>query len=268
MKSVFEYQNYKKYLNDYISTQPKKGRGLKRKWAEMAGCQVAYISHVLVRDYNFSAEQLEAISRNLGLNKDEQEFLLLLLNYDRAGTQSLKIFYKSLITERREKYSILRARVNIKENLTLEDQAIYYSKWYYSAIHIILTIPTYRSAEKIADYFDIPLSLVREVLNFLTLKKLIKAVGGEYLVSGPFLHIEKKSPLINQHHSNWRAQALRSLAIEGEQDLHFSSCFSISSDDKMKLRAMITRQIQESAELIRPSKEEALMALCIDLFEL
>ena len=267
MKSVFEYENYKKYLNDYIKNQPKNGRGLKRRWAEIAGCQVAYISHVLDQEYNFGAEQLESISKSLGHSLQEQEFLLLLLSYQRAGTHSLSSFYKSLIQERKEKYSTLRERMKIKENLTIKDQAIYYSKWYYSAIHIILTIPEYRNADKIASHLGLPLNIVRAALTFLIEKGLVSLNKEQYKVSGPFLHIEKNSPLINQHHYNWRTQSLKSLAVEKENDLHFSSCFSISKDDMNKLKLMVTRHIQESAEVIRPSKEEKLMALCIDLFE-
>jgi uncharacterized protein (TIGR02147 family) len=267
MKSVYEYSNYKKYLNEYIRSQPKNGRGIKRKWAEIAGCQVAYVSHVLVGEYNFSSEQAEAISKSLGLSLDEQEFVILLLQLERAGTQSLKDFYSKIIIEKREKHSTLRARMSIKENLTLEDQAIYYSKWYYSAIHMILTIAEYRTPESISEYFDLPLSLVRDVLRFLLEKNFVGFQKKNYNVTGPFLHIGKDSPLINQHHYNWRTQALKSLAVEKESDLHFASCFSISKEDMAKLKSMITRHIQESAEMIKPSKEEKLMALCIDLFE-
>lgn len=267
MKSVFEYKNYKKYLNDYILSQPKGGRGLKRKWAEIAGCQVAYVSHVLAGSYNFSCEQVEAISKFLGHSRDETELLLLLVQYERAGTQSLRSFFQKSIDEKKEKYNLIRHRMKIKETLDREDQTIYYSKWYYSAIHMILTIPEYREPEKIAAYLSMPLSLVREVLEFLRSRNLVRFEKGSYSLVGNFLHLENDSPLISQHHTNWRLKALQSLESAREYDMHFSSCFSISREDMGKIKSMIARHIQESAELIKPSREESLMALCIDLFE-
>jgi len=267
IKSIFEYKNYKKYLNDYILSQPKGGRGLKKKWAEIAGCQVAYISHVLAGEYDFSCEQVEAISKSLGHSRDESELLILLVQLERAGTHSLKSFFQKSIEEKKEKYALLRNRMKIKETLDREDQMIYYSKWYYSAVHMILTIPNYRTPEKIASYLKMPLSLAREALDFLQSRNLVKFEKGLYSVSGSFLHLENDSPLISQHHTNWRMKALQSLELSHENDLHFSSCFSISKEDMGKIKAMISRHIQESAELIKPSKEENLMALCIDLFE-
>lgn len=267
IKSVFEYENYKKYLNDYIESQPKGGRGLKKKWAEIAGCQVAYISHVLAGSYDFSCEQVEAISKALGHSRDEIELLILLVQLERAGTHSLKSFFQKSIEEKKEKYALLRNRMKIKETLDREDQMIYYSKWYYSAVHMILTIPEFRTPEKIAAYLSLPLNLTREALSFLQSRDLAQLEKGQYTIKGPFLHLENDSPFISQHHTNWRMKSLQSLELAHENDLHFSSCFSISKDDMVKIKTMVSRHIQESAELIKPSKEERLMALCIDLFE-
>lgn len=267
MKSVFEFKDYKKYLNDFIFQAPNKGWGLKRKFAEAAQCQVAYVSHVLTGRHDFSLEQLDAIAHFIGLSKDEAEFLLLLLQWERAGTQSLKKYFSQQIEHKKEKYFQLKDRMKIKERLSREDQMIYYSKWYYSAIHMALTIPEVQTAEKISSYLNLPLSLVRDVLDFLSSAQLIQKTNEKYSTTGRFLHLEKDSPLISQHHTNWRMRAIESLNLEKNQDLHFSSCFTISESDLEKLRLMAAQFIETSADLIKPSKEEKLVAISFDVFE-
>lgn len=268
MKVIFEYDGYKNYITDYIKSRPKNGYGLKQAFANAAGCQVAYISHVLNGDNHLSNEQAEAIGRFMGLNEEELEFLLLLVNKERAGTTSLKKLYSKIMAEKCEAYSNLKNRMKIKEALTVEDQAIYYSKWYYSAIHMLVTIPEYRTPEKICAYLNLPLKNVRQVLEFLTARSVLALVKNEYVVKGSFLHLEKSSPLLNNHHQNWRNRAINSLANEKEFDLHFSSCFTLSEKDIKKIRTMISTYIEEISDVVKPSKEERLCALNIDYFEI
>ena len=55
-KTLFDYNNYKKYINERIDSSPSKGRGLKQKMAEFLNCQTAFVSQVLNKDPNFSLE--------------------------------------------------------------------------------------------------------------------------------------------------------------------------------------------------------------------
>ena len=267
MKTVYEYKDYKKFLNDYIDGQLKGGRGVRRQFAEACGCQVAYVSHVLSGRYDFSAEQIEAIARHIGLNRDEAEFLVLLVEQARAGTHHLKQFFQRMLSERLEKHQLLKNRVKISESLSLEDRTIYYSKWIYSAVHMIVTIPAYRTTQKIADYLNLPSVIVRETLDFLEQRGLVEQELGSYKVKGMFLYLDRNSVHISQHHTNWRLEAIKSLVVEKENDLHFSSCFTLSQQDAIKLKSLLSRCVEDSMDLVRPSKEEALFVLGIDLFE-
>lgn len=267
-KPIFEYKDYKKFLCDYIELQPKGGRGLRRKMAEAAGCQIAYISHVLNDRNEFSIEQAESISRFIGFSRDEAEYFVLLVEHARAGTQSLKSFFQKMLDEKKEKFMLLKTRVNISNTLSREDQAMYYSSWIYGGIHMILTIPGYATSDKIAQYLSLPLATVREVLEFLQTRGLIESQKGQYRVKGPFLHLEKDSPLINHHHTIWRMRAIQALAIERQNDIHYASCFTVSEEDAQKLRSVLSETIAQMTEVIKPSKEERLYSFCLDLFEI
>jgi uncharacterized protein (TIGR02147 family) len=266
-KTLFEYSNYKHFLNDTVESQPNGGRGFKRKIALAAGCQPAYVSHVLSGEYDFSCEQGEAISRFLGHTREETEYFILLVNYARAGTHHLKQFFQKTLNSKAEHYLALKNRVKIAQTLTREDHSQYYSHWHYSAIHMLTTIPNYGTAEKIAAHFSLPISLVREVLEFLKSRRLVENDRGQFKPTETFLHLDSDSPLISRHHTNWRLQAIAHMAAPRENDLHYSSCFSVSAEDARKLRQMMGQFLEEATRVIKPSKEEKLYSLCLDLFE-
>lgn len=267
MKSIFEYNYYKKFINDYIKAQPKRGYGLKRAFADAAGCQVGYISQIFNGENHLSGEQAESIARFIGLNESELDYFLTLILKDRAGSVQLKNFYLNALKEKQESHANLRNRMKITESLSIEDQAIYYSKWYFGAIHMLVTIPEYRTSDAIASYLNLPIKKVREAIDFLTSRSFLVLEKNEYIVKSPFLHLEKGSPLLISHHTNWRVQAIQSIANEREFDIHFSSCITLSDEDIKKIRTKISNYIEELSILIKPSKEERIYCLNVDFFE-
>jgi uncharacterized protein (TIGR02147 family) len=267
MTSVYEASDYRSYLLGYLRAQPKKGRGLRGQWAEAAGCQVAYVSHVLGGTNDFSLEQAEAISRQIGHSKEEQEYFVLLVQKARSGTNQLRQFFQNMLNEKLAHHHNIRHRMKIKETLKIADQAIYYSKWYYAAIHILLTIPEYRTATAISQYFAIPLAETKEYLEFLETRQLIELKSGHYSVRGAFLHISKDSPLFFHQQISWRQRAIDSVYKNRPDEVHFASCFSLSAKDVDRIKALLSQTIETSTEIIKPSKEERLYSICLDFFE-
>jgi uncharacterized protein (TIGR02147 family) len=268
MKSIYYFKDYKKFLLTYLEYQPQKGRGLRGKWAAAANCQPAYISNVLGSTPHFNLEQAEAISTNLGHSVEETEYFLLLIERARAGTPSLKQFFQKIIEQRQQHHHSLRNRVQIQSVLRLEDQAVYYSKWQFAAVHMILTIPEYQSVESIANYFALSLPEVKVVLNFLSSRHLIEETAtGRFKVLDAFLHIDSASPLFMHQQVIWRHKSIESIYRDNPSDLHFASCFSISFKDLERIKDLLGQAIQDTAQIIKPSKEEKLFSICLDFFE-
>lgn len=266
--SVFDFEKTIDFLKAMIKAQPKNGHGVRSQWAEVMGCQAAYVSHVLNGLYELSVEQGEKLSRHLALNKDETEYFLLLIQKDRAGTNSLKLFFKKLMQEKLEQRENIRNRMKIQNDLSLEDQAIYYSKWLYSAVHIILTIPQFQnSPDLIAEYFNEDLLVIRQILDFLESRQLIVLKQGKYSVENNFLFINKESPLFSHQQNFWRQKAIESIYKNDKNDIHFASIFTISESDIQKIKKILLKSIEETTEIIKPSKEEKLYAICMDFFE-
>lgn len=265
---IFDFQDYRPFLLAFLKAQPKKGHGIRSHWAQAMGCQIAFVSHILKGLYDLSVEQAEALSRHLALSKEERDYFILLVQKNRAGTHQLKSYYHEMVLEKLRHRDQIRNRMQIKEQLTLEDQNIFYSSWVYSAVHILLTIPKFqKSAEKIADYFSLPLSKIREVLEFLETIKLIKLEKGQYQVTNNYLFINKDSPLFAHQQIFWRQKAIEAIYHNNPEEIHFASIFSVSEKDIKKIKDILLKSIEDSTELIKPSKEEKLYSICMDFYE-
>ena len=122
--SVFDYADYKRYLGEVDDGRP---RGFRKALAQATHCQTAYISHVLNGLGHFNLEQAEAAARFLELGREEIRYFLVLVEHNRAGTDSLRRVLGEQLEEMRERHLSLQKRVGIQATLSRENQAIYYS---------------------------------------------------------------------------------------------------------------------------------------------
>ncbi|OFZ56347.1 MAG: hypothetical protein A2428_07725 [Bdellovibrionales bacterium RIFOXYC1_FULL_54_43] len=266
-KTIYEYKSYKRYLIDLISAQPKRGRGFRTSLAEAASCQMAYISQVLGGERHFTYEQAEGINAFLGHSEDEARMFLLLVSYERAGTSALRTRYEKEMNREVQRNLTLKERFKAKEILSRELQATYYSSWYYAAVHIALTIPSLRTKEALARNFELRLPTVVKVLEFLTSVGLAEHRGNEYFPGLANIYVGNDSPLITQHHTNWRMRAIASLDPHNVWDLHYSAVVSIPKADFDKLKALFVKTIEEARRHWTEAKnEDQLCAVSVDWF--
>jgi hypothetical protein len=69
----------------------------------------------------------------------------------------------------RENRLLLANRLKISQALGEKDQVIYYSSWYYAAIHALASIPGFKSSSEISKYLQLDLKKVQEAIEFLIL---------------------------------------------------------------------------------------------------
>ncbi len=267
-ETIYHYRDYKKYLNDLIDSYPNGGRGVKKTLGEAINCQSAFITHVLSGSNHFSPEQTVACSQFFGLTSDETEFLLLMVNQNRAGTEVLRKFYDKLIKQRVKTNHQLKDRLNIKSEFSNEDLAIYYSSWKYSAVHTLISIPEFQTSQQVAKRLRLSNKTVNSILEFLcTMGILDKKQNGLYQVINE-LHLDLNSPFTIQHHTSWRIQTIERYNQKKEESIHYSLAFSCSKKDMLELKKKIHQCIVDCNALIPPSPEETAGAFCVDFFEL
>ena len=261
--NTFSYNNYKDLLNALVSSHP---RGTKRQLAAFCKCQESYMSSVLNGSTHLNNEQIEAACRYFRLTDAECQFVLLLLQENRSSTPQLKAQLTKMLEKHRKEHERLQDVLEIKKTLAAEDQARYYSNWYYAAVHMLLLIKDYRRADKIAKKLGLSVSLAMEILEFLVSIGAAAKNLDTYSANQSQLHLDGSSPFILNHHRNWRLKTIQSLEIKQEQDLHYSGVVTISKDDFQKVRDIISSSLKKSVEVIRKSNDEELAAICIDLY--
>ncbi len=266
--SIFEYQDYKKYLRDLIRKSPLWRRGGRLKLAEAMGCGAGYVTQVLNKDANLSLEQAEKLCRVIGLSSNEVNYFLLLVNSARAGSAQLRNIFREQIDR------IISQRVNLKDKikpeeiLSQESQAVYYSSWQYAAIHMLCTIPSFEMREAISERLAVPKEKISEILDFLESVGLIERSKGQTSVTSKRIFVDKDSVFNYRHHVNFRQLAMSNLDKFDKTDFHYSGAHSLSLQDSAKIIEIIRESIFKSRQLIKDSPEEDLFGFNIDFFKL
>ncbi len=266
--NVFDFTAYKTYLIAAIDAEREIRKGAQSRLAEHLGCQSAYLSMVQKDRADLSVEQAAAVNIFFHHNERESHYFLLLVQKERAGTSVLKKYFDRQIEDVLSENSTLTKRLVYSQILSEEHCAIFYSAWYYTAIHLALTVPSLRRREAICQYLRLPQETVNHVLEFLLGSGLATQDGGEYFVGPTRIHLGKDSPFINPSHSNWRLQAVQTLQRPIQDNFHYSSVVSASAKDMPKIREIMIRAIESIRAVVKESPEEDLLCYNFDLFSL
>lgn len=268
-KNVFNFSDYKSYLSYIEDTRRSFERGFRTRLASSIGCQSGFVSNVLNGDAHFSSEQITGISKFLSLKPNEQKYLYTLLQFARAGTPELKSFIQKELDLLREEYLNIKKRVGDSKALSESDQAVYYSSWHYTAVHLLTTIPGFKTSQKISEGLGLTEAVVKKILLFLVQTGiLVEKKNGELEAGNVLIHLNRESPHIRQHHTNWRIAAIQSLSNDNQSDLHYSTISTLSKSDAEKLKAEMVRLIESYVETVKPSKEEEMVGFTLDFFKL
>lgn len=264
---IYNFTDYRLYIKSKIYNGERARRGELSALANFIPCQTSYLSRVLSGEADLSLEQADRAGQYLGLSQDENSFFLLLVQYSRAGTQSLRSHFKRNISIAQEERLSLHKRVGVRQVLRAEDQATYYSLWYYAAIHVMSGIPAMQTKGAMSQELGLPESRVAEILEFLISTNLVKeAADGKFVTGEGKIHLKKDSKMILRHHSNWRTQAIRSMEKNLESGIHYSVLLNTSKKDAEILRGMIAKFIEEFMKVVHPSADEEMNCLVIDFF--
>jgi uncharacterized protein (TIGR02147 family) len=268
MKSVFDFKDYKAFFRNFEQSRKSFERGFRSKLAEFIGCQSGYISHVFNGNAHLSLEQGYKAAVFLSLEERERKYLLLMIESARAGTKELRSHFEEELISFREEYLNIKKRVGDARTLTEKEQSTYYSSWHYLAVHVASSLKEYDNAKAIASALNIPEQVVNGILLFLLQTGIIKEEKGSLKSGLTEIHLNRESPLIRQHHTNWRIAAIQSLMNDIKTDVHYSTVSSLSKDDAEKLRGEMVTLIQNYVEVIKPSKEEVVYGFNLDFYNL
>ncbi len=271
MKSVdlFDFPSYRPYLIEKTKEITGRERGTRMRMAAILGCQTAYISRILAGQANLSLEQGLLLSSFFKLDALEQDYFLLLIQVERAGSASLTTYYKEKLDELRVRQLELRVRSHPQKELSDQDKMKYYSSWFYSAIHILSASPDVKSPLQFSRYLELSIETVQRALKFLVQIGLVIEQKNGYVYNGEqSIFLGRNSDMISTHHFNWRKKALMNLDSPKPLDIHFSSVTIISEDCARNVASLIVEDIKKYRSLFHASESKDLYCLNYDFFRL
>lgn len=266
-QNIYQYKNYKKFLQDYIASRPYAGRGVKSKIAEYLSMHTAYVSQVMRGDAHFTVEQAHKLTSFLELTKNETHYFILLVQKERAGSKDLEKYYLDLMDEFRRSQESLKNRLEVEGEINQEDRQTYYSSWQYIAIHALLSTNQFNSPMAIAQRLALPIEKVNEVIEFLIKTGVVEKMANSYKLNSRDLHLSKESPMISTHHTNWRMQSINSLSRVDSDELHYSGVISVKLEDAKAIQNILVKSLQDVRGVIKDSKPEEIYCYTIDFFK-
>lgn len=261
---LYKYSDYRQFLNQSIS----KKRGMKAALARKLRCQTSFVSQVLSGRTELSMDHAVIVCEFLGMTRAESRFYLLLVQRSRAGSIELKRFLDSEIEEERKKQKTIREKIKVYDRLSPNLETVYYSSWWYSAIHILVAFEEFQTRASIVDRLNLAPHVVDEALAFLESSKCIRNEKGKFKINQTRIHLDEKSPLIARHHSNWRIKAIEAIERQDPSHIHYSGVIGISRLAAEKIKTTLYETLQKVEPEIQNSPEEEPRVLLLDFFSL
>ncbi len=266
--TIFEFNNYKNFIRSYLKTLPKRGHGQYRKFAQALGMHTTLVSQVFNGDKDLNLDQASDLSDFLGLNAAEADYFLTLVEHARAASYRLKQKLQTRLENSREKSKTLKTHIDESQDLSDENKAIFYSRWYYAAIHLLVEIEKFNAPEEIAKHLNLPIAGVREALEFLTGVGLCLKQNNKYKVGKTRTFIPKDSFLVTRHHQNWRLRSQLAMENLSVDELVVTAPVTLTKNDAELVHREIIQLIKGLNKMIEHPKPEVAYCLNVDWFKI
>jgi uncharacterized protein (TIGR02147 family) len=264
---IWEFTGYRAYLMAKLGPEGSRS-GARKGLAAAIEVHTTHISQVLKGKADLSQEQAEAINSFFGHTEEEGEYFLLLLLKDRAGTPKLKTRYQSRIQKMRDDRLNISRRLNVDSMISEKDKERFYSSAIYGAIHVLCSLPGYRTVDKLTGALQIPKNRVAEVVEFLLRLGVLKTEKDQLLPGPRHVHLGNESEMILKHHINWRMHAISNLQFLDREDLHYSACLSISHEGAFQVKEAILETLKKTVTIVGQAKVETGYVLNFDFYKL
>lgn len=252
---IFDYDDYRNFLNDVIEHNPKYGRGVKSRIADELDCKPSYVTHIFKRKLDCTPEQAIKIASFFKLNEYEKNFFITLVNYSRAGSQDLKNQLKGQLKFQCSIYKAgPKSNINLEREDSEDDVSHKYlgqmsESWIYGAVLLIVTSSEDGiTTEELSERLNVNRQFLREAIGYLTTKKVIYKSEGKHFRSDDNFSIIPEN-LISQKglHISWRSKVIQDVLTRPEDDdLHIT--MPIATNEKQF--KIIKKMLKDSANNI------------------
>ncbi len=173
MRSIYDYNDFCHYLNDYIQEYTRKSYGNRMDtFAASARIDPSTLSRILNRKRSLSLDMAEKIGRSAGLKKKRLAYFLLLVKMAKEKTEGGKSLVRSELEEAK----------SCRQKKIGPEQYMLFEKWYLLALRELIKISPInlqRDCSKAARLFRPPVTESQVRKGIRTLLDLQLAVADE-----------------------------------------------------------------------------------------
>jgi uncharacterized protein (TIGR02147 family) len=191
MPSIFEYLDYRKFLQDAYKEKKKKNYNFSHRYlGQKGGFDPGHFSKVITGQRNLTNSMVRKFAKAFSLSEAEEEYFENLVFFNQATTHADKQYYL--------KKTLNSKGIEIKP--FSKDQFEYYNKWYYGAVRELIHIHRFNgNYEELAKKLSPPIKVkeAQEAIALLERLRFIKRnEKGDYIVTDPLMKSDFDLPSV------------------------------------------------------------------------
>lgn len=268
---LFEYESYKAALKDAV-LEKKAHLGLHYTFQKMAvACRIekTYLSRVLNDTSHLSLEQLYLACAYLGFNADQQHYMQILLQLERASESPYKTNLKSELE--RVRIRLATTEQHIKSTSLSPDSPEmieYFLLPEAQIVHMFLTIPRFaEDLRLISESLRISMERLLELMRKLEALGFIQLRDGLYRVVKNDMHFSSESRYFEAYRLASRMRSLqRQQQLSREEGYSFSVSFSSTPEVQARIRGEFMKLLSKIESWVKEGGEEEVYQMNFDLF--
>ncbi len=264
LKSIFSFDTLENYLI-FLFKQPSM-YGKKAKLSEKLRIHPTHLSQIFSGGRQFTEDQSFLLSQFLELSDLESDYLQLLGKLSRAQVNEFKVEVKKQLQEVKNKSKELSNRIATDDKISDLDHAQFYSSWLYVAFTMYCSLGKGKTLEEIVEHFRISRKEVLDKITFLMNAQLLKLEKGYYQPGIRRTHLDRVSPYLSKHHTNWRLLSLAHFDRLTSSELMYTAPFTISEKDFHILREKMVSLLQELSNTVSETNPEKMACVNLDFF--
>jgi hypothetical protein len=241
-----------------------------QKMAKDCEIQKTYLSKVINNEQaHFNSDQLFRICQFLGLNIEETDFVILLLDLEKSNCRKRQAVIKGKIKELRKQKLETNSHIQsqkISEQVALKNK--YYLNPYYQLVHMFLTIPKYsKNLKLVQSVLGIDRMLFHEIINTLEELKIISIVENHVICHKQDLHLSEDSEIFIPYSIGLKTVGMnRFYAKDNDQKYNFSVLFSADEGTRNEIRVEFLKFLKKIKSKVESAKAQEVYQLDFDLF--
>lgn len=268
--TIFQFESYRKAFSSLFKAQ----RDINPSWtaselAEKIRVQTSHLTNVIKERSHFSSDQIFSIGAELGLSKEETEYLDLLKDWERAEFPPRREKLQSQIRQIRDRNLRAKNELLAKElELTPESTEKYYLDPNVQLIHFFLgTKDAPAEADEIGALWGFSTEYVADILRFLQKMGLIELKRNKWIVHRTHIQLHPESTLAKPHQLLKRMRINETLQkSSADESYTFSGTLTMTEDTRLFIQGRFVEFLKEIEKTVIDSPSHHIYHLQFDLF--